>query len=84
MISLPEALPELPISPYTNYVTARGLVKLQARLDDAKSRLAELAVDVVFERNYLARHIASMRRRRAGLALQNRGRRRSRSRASIA
>lgn len=57
MISLPEALPELVISPYTNYVTARGLAQLQARLADAQSRFAQLAADSVFERDYLARHI---------------------------
>lgn len=56
-ISLPEALPELPISPYTNYVTARGMAQLQARLDDAQSRLDQLGEDAVFERDYLGRHI---------------------------
>lgn len=55
--SLPEALPELPISPYTNYVTARGMAQLQARLDDAQTRLDRLAHDAVLERDYLGRHI---------------------------
>ena len=55
--SLPEALPELPISPYTNYVTARGLAQLRARLEDAEIRLAGLANEAVLERDYLARHI---------------------------
>ncbi len=66
MISLPEALPELPISPYTNYVTARGLAQLQARLLDAESRLAEVSADAVFERDYLARHIRWLRARIGG------------------
>lgn len=56
-ISLPEALPELPLSPYTNYVTARGMAQLQARLEDAQTRLERLALDAVLERDYLGRHI---------------------------
>ena len=62
-ISLPEALPELPISPYTNYVTARGMAQLQARMDDAQSRLAQLSEDAILERDYLGRHIRWLRAR---------------------
>ena len=62
-ISLPEALPELPISPYTNYVTARGMTQLQARLDDAETRLAQLALEAILERDYLGRHIRWLRAR---------------------
>lgn len=61
--SLPEALPELPISPYTNYVTARGMAQLRARLEDAESRLGELPQEAVLERDYLGRHIRWLRAR---------------------
>ncbi len=56
-ISLPEALPELPISPYPNYVTTRGMAQLHARLADAEARLDDLPDAAVFERDYLGRHI---------------------------
>lgn len=53
----PDDLPELPLSPHANYVTARGLAQLHARLDDAEERLAQSPEDATLERNYLARHI---------------------------
>ena len=62
-ISLPEALPELPISPYTNYVTARGMAQLQARLADAGSRLEQLPAEAILERDYLGRHMRWLRAR---------------------
>jgi len=37
-----EALPDLPISPHPNYVTARGIAGLRARLAEAQARLADL------------------------------------------
>jgi transcription elongation GreA/GreB family factor len=66
LISLPEALPELPISPYTNYVTARGMAQLQARLDDVEAQLAELGSDAQFDRDYLSRHGRWLRARIQG------------------
>jgi len=42
---VPEDLPDLPISPLPNYVTAHGLAKLQQRLADAERGLAELAAE---------------------------------------
>ena len=39
---LPPALPDLPLSAYTNLVTARGLAQLHARREDARSRLDAL------------------------------------------
>jgi len=53
----PAPLPDLPLSPYTNYVTASGLQQLQARLDDARERLLGLDEADELERDYLARHI---------------------------
>lgn len=35
-------LPDLPVSPHPNWVTARGLAQLQARLAEAQGRLAGL------------------------------------------
>jgi transcription elongation GreA/GreB family factor len=52
-----DELPELPLSRHANYVTARGLSQLHARLEDAEQRLTELADEATLERNYLARHI---------------------------
>lgn len=40
--SAPEALPDLPQSPYPNYVTPAGLAALRARRDAARARLAAL------------------------------------------
>lgn len=39
---VPEDLPELPLSPHPNYVTARGLAQLRARLAEAAQRLEAL------------------------------------------
>jgi transcription elongation GreA/GreB family factor len=53
-------LPDLPLSPHPNYVTPRGLALLQARLDDAQRRLAELdpaAVESRLARAHVAREI---------------------------
>src|SRR5215510_7484130 len=37
-----EELPERPISPYPNYVTAQGLAQLRSKYDDLVARHAEL------------------------------------------
>ena len=58
-----EKLPDLPVSPHDNFVTARGLVQLQARLADAESRLVHLATDAALERDYLERHVRWLRSR---------------------
>ena len=58
-----EKLPDLPVSPHDNFVTARGLVQLQARLADAESRLVHLATDAGLERDYLERHVRWLRSR---------------------
>lgn len=58
-----EKLPELPVSPHDNFVTARGLGQLQARLADAESRLVNLASDAGLERDYLERHVRWLRSR---------------------
>lgn len=55
--TVPDVLPELPLSVHTNYVTPRGLAQLEARLADAKSRFERLPNDAQLERDYLARHI---------------------------
>jgi transcription elongation GreA/GreB family factor len=52
-----DELPELPLSEHANYVTARGLSQLHARLEDAEARLSLLSAEASLERNYLARHI---------------------------
>ena len=62
---LPVDLPELPLSPHTNYVTARGLGQLNARLADSEQRAARLNADAVLERDYLARHIRWLQARLA-------------------
>ncbi|MCX7041685.1 MAG: GreA/GreB family elongation factor [Gammaproteobacteria bacterium] len=58
-----ERLPELPVSPHDNFVTARGLGQLQARLADAQFRLAQLDADAGLEREYLERHVRWLRSR---------------------
>lgn len=58
-----ERLPELAISPHENFVTARGLRQLQARLTDAESLLVHLASNSGLEREYLERHIRWLRSR---------------------
>ena len=39
-------LPDLPVSPHPNFVTARGLAALQARLAEVQARLSELRARV--------------------------------------
>ena len=53
----PPALPDLPLSPYTNLVTARGLAQLHARRADAQQRLDALEAGEELERGYLQRHL---------------------------
>jgi transcription elongation factor GreB len=53
----PPALPDLPLSPYTNLVTARGLAQLHARREDARQRLDALEAGDELERGYLQRHL---------------------------
>ena len=53
----PPSLPELPLSPYTNLVTARGLAQLHARREDARERLDALEAGEELERGYLERHL---------------------------
>jgi transcription elongation factor GreB len=53
----PATLPELPVSPYTNLVTARGLAQLHARRADAQQRLDALESGEEIERGYLQRHL---------------------------
>lgn len=50
-------LPELPISPYTNLVTANGLAQLHARREAAGEDLDALEPGDEVERAYLARHL---------------------------
>ena len=44
-----DELPELPLSPHPNYVTAEGLAQLRKRLADGEARLAGLEQDRVGE-----------------------------------
>ena len=53
----PPGLPDLPISPHANLVTASGLAQLQARREDAALRLDALEPGEELERDYLARHL---------------------------
>jgi transcription elongation GreA/GreB family factor len=53
----PPALPELPISPHANLVTASGLAQLQARREDALLRLDALEPADTLGRDSLARHL---------------------------
>lgn len=46
----PEDLPELPLSPHPNYVTARGLDLLEARRDGVEADIAAIAVDAADRR----------------------------------
>lgn len=66
-----ERLPELPVSPHDNFVTARGLGQLQARLADAQFRLAQLDADACLEREYLERHVRWLRSRLDSAILVN-------------
>lgn len=66
---VPEDLPDLPLSPHPNYVTARGLAQLRDRLAEASTRLAALPSDatdarqaralIERERRWLQARIAS-------------------------
>lgn len=54
----PEDLPDLPLSAYPNYVTARGLAQLRSRLIDAEAALVstgDSTVSATMERARLAR-----------------------------
>lgn len=62
-VDFQEKLPELPVSPHDNFVTARGLGQLNDRLGDAESRLSALALDDSLERDYLERHVRWLRSR---------------------
>lgn len=53
----PPALPDLPVSPHTNLVTASGLAQLHARREDAQRRLDALEPGEELERGYLQRHL---------------------------
>ena len=53
----PPGLPDLPLSPYTNLVTASGLAQLHARREDARRRLDALDPADDLERGYLERHL---------------------------
>lgn len=56
----PIALPELPVSPHPNYVTAEGLAQLQARVEAVEANLRaidETAVDGRLERAHLEREL---------------------------
>ncbi len=46
----PEDLPELPLSPHPNYVTARGLAALQARREQIEADIATIADDAADRR----------------------------------
>lgn len=59
----PSGLPELPISPYTNLVTATGMAQLHARRADAEQRLDELEPGDGLQRDYLSRHLRWLRAR---------------------
>lgn len=59
----PPALPDLPLSPHTNLVTARGLAQLHARRVDAEQRLEALDPAAQLDRDYLERHLRWLRAR---------------------
>jgi transcription elongation factor GreB len=61
----PPGLPELPISPHANLVTASGLSQLQARREDAALRLDALEAGDMLERDYLSRHLRWLQARLA-------------------
>ncbi len=46
----PEDLPELPLSPQPNYVTARGLALLEARRDEVETAIAAIPADAADRR----------------------------------
>jgi transcription elongation GreA/GreB family factor len=75
----PPALPDLPISPHANLVTASGLAQLQARREDALLRLDTLEAGDTLGRDYLARHLRWLEARietavPVGTRLENRDR----------
>lgn len=56
----PEDLPELSLSPHPNYVTARGLAQLRARLAETEQRLVALrrdAADIRQQRALIEREL---------------------------
>jgi len=67
-----EELPELPVSPHPNYVTAAGLAQLRGRLERAERRLAAVsagAVDETYERAQAERDIRWLQARIASARL---------------
>lgn len=65
----PQGLPELPVSPYTNLVTASGLAQLQARRQDAAQRLDAVEPGDQLAHDYLARHLRWLQARIDGAVL---------------
>ncbi|MBS7455648.1 GreA/GreB family elongation factor [Coralloluteibacterium stylophorae] len=59
---LPGDLPELPVSPHPNYVTARGLELLRTRLADAARRRGERDLPAI-ERAHIEREMRWLRAR---------------------
>lgn len=69
----PDDLPELPVSEHPNYVTARGLALLQARLDAANRQRTAIDPEAdggKLARAYLARDIRWLEARIGGALLQ--------------
>lgn len=62
-------LPSLPLSPHPNYVTARGLAQLHARLAGTEQDLGQLPPDASLEREYLLRTIRWLQARIASAIL---------------
>ena len=67
----PEHLPELPISPHPNFVTARGLRLLQERLLASEAQAAALSDEVVGGRQALAHMEREQRWLRSRIASAN-------------
>jgi transcription elongation GreA/GreB family factor len=65
----PPGLPDLPVSPHTNLVTASGLAQLEARRQDAALRLDALEAGDELTRDYLARHLRWLQARIDGAVL---------------
>lgn len=68
----PDDLPELPVSPHPNYVTAQGLAQLRARLGQAEQHLAGIDKDAEGarqDRDYIARDIRWLQARIANAIL---------------
>jgi len=64
----PEELPELPVSPHPNYVTATGLAQLRERLERAEQRLAAVSAGAVEEKHERAQAERDIRWLRARIA----------------